>query len=344
SFDKYTRASWGIRGGADIVFELPAVFSSAYAMQFARGGVFLLSQIPQVSDVVFGSENGDIVQLQKFSNKLDNPTDKTNTAFRELLDLGQSYPKVLSDSLKKVAEDDLEEFQDNLLPNNILAIEYLRALKFFDSKITPHSVCRLSDTSKYMSASEIRKNLVENGDNSQLKQYVPPFTYDDLNKNTSQSNANDNLFRLLKFKLLSMSTPLSEISEVTEGIENRFVKSLEMANNYEEYIHLVKTKRYTMAKIKRILLSILLEKTKAIDKTAFDNIEYLKVLAVAATKKELLSIDCPLTFITKAADFSKLSEKSIPYLRIDKTADDLFNVCNNEKTTALFTHKMSVVD
>ncbi|MEG1520481.1 MAG: nucleotidyltransferase family protein, partial [Clostridia bacterium] len=96
SFDKYTRASWGIKAGADIVFELPAVFSNAYAMQFARGGVFLLSQIPQVTDLVFGSENGDIVQLQKFSNELDNPDDKTNTAFRELLELGQSYPKVLS--------------------------------------------------------------------------------------------------------------------------------------------------------------------------------------------------------------------------------------------------------
>lgn len=352
SFDKSIRAKWAIEAGADIVFELPAVFANSFAMQFARGGVFMLSQIPRITSLVFGSECGDIEALSRNLKSMDieNADENVKKAVKSQLEQGNSYPKSLANAFKNINNDD-EIF---LSPNNILAVEYLRAMDFFNAKLTPYTIKR-QQSCDYISASQIRSLINSNSLNGDadfadksikfedVKDFVPQFVFENLDQHTNATQANDILFALLKNKILSCDSDFCDISEVTEGVQNRFIKGIEKANCFSDYINFVKSKRYTMSKIKRIILSIMLDKTKFDDISSFADIDYIKVLAIHADKKQLLSMQSNLKFISKTSDLKAVSKSAEKFLKMDKRADDLFCVCNKISTSRICTHKMQVV-
>ncbi|MEG1510013.1 MAG: nucleotidyltransferase family protein, partial [Clostridia bacterium] len=159
-----------------------------------------------------------------------------------------------------------------------------------------------------------------------IKDKMPQYSFCDLQQNSVNY---EKLFALLSYKLATTSpTQLANIFDVLEGIENRFIACSSTSATYDEFLRQVKTKRYTMSKIKRIALNILLDNYK---KTHTLPINYVNVLAVKRSKLDLLScFNCNV--ITKPSDIQKFN-LSNPSLQIDLLANALYNILATDKIT-----------
>lgn len=264
-FDKWTRTAAALKNGADLVLELPVLFAAANAETFARGAVRLLTESGIVDTLAFGSENGNLQELQEAAKILANETEEFQRLLKELLGEGLSYPAARA----KVLET-LSQINSAILskPNDILGLEYLKALDYYSSPIAPLTIRRKGDynslslSSGYASASAVRKALTEEN-STEAMLHLPENTHDLYNKALSIGTAPvfwDTLMPALHYKLRTTSIEeLKKIAEVTEGLENRILHSIDSCYSFEEMMDFIKTKRYTRTKIQRILLHILLD-------------------------------------------------------------------------------------
>lgn len=318
--DKWTRAKYAVLSGVDLVVELPVVFALNTAQKFALGAVSLIDSMG-IDELCFGSESGDINALFKTAELIENEPEEISEKIKELTAAGMSYPSAREKAYTgSVPDGVLSE------PNNILAVEYLRALIRLNSKITPVTVKRhgagYNDTTpqnNIASASAIRTMLKNNEDVSVFTDFnsVP----NDLSKLDSAVTAN---LRLMNAKTLS------QINEVSEGLENRILRAAAMCSSIEEIAENVKTKRYTMSRIKRILISSLLGLTADM---SLQMPNYIRPLAMnkkgMAALKEIKSRSS-LPIISKTADYK---EKN-PMFEADIRATDIAALCENEDKKA----------
>lgn len=281
-FNKFNRAKTAIKNGIDLVIEIPTYFAVSTAENFAYSAVNLLKNAG-VTHLAFGVESEDIDTLDKIAQLLIEEPDKYKAELKKNLDKGLSFA---------VARDNaVEKFIPNKLlksPNNILAIEYLKAIKYFNTDITPVPIKRTVGyydekiKNDIASATKIRE-LIKNGkiyetlipDNSIIPE--KPVFFEDFNNK-------------LMYKLKT-STPdsLIQLPDVIEGLENRILGSI-CNNKIDDTINKITTKRYTLSRIKRILISLLLD-IKSSDLTELKNngyAEYLRILAISDNGKKYL--------------------------------------------------------
>ncbi len=334
-FDKWTRTAAALKNGADLVLELPVIFATSHAEAFAQGAVRLFTESGIVDTLAFGSESGNLSQLQAAARLLANETEEFQKLLKELLSTGLSYPsaraKVL-ETLTQVNSDILS------MPNDILALEYLKALAYYSSPIASVTIRRrgnyhsLSLTNGYASAGAIRKALAENNSAAAIAE-LPENTQDLYNKALSLGTAPvfwEAFMPALHYKLRTTSPEeLKEIAEVTEGLENRILRSIEGCYSFEKMMSFIKTKRYTRTKIQRILLHILLQ-IKESEVSYFlrlPKMPYVRVLGFKKERADMLAdlteqAKCPvLTNLKKAPEI--LDEDGLALLALEKTATDL---------------------
>ena len=184
--DKWSRAKMAIQAGFDMVIELPTLYSVSSAENYAEGAIKLLSAFPDVT-LSFGSEIGDMAVLDQFADIFYNEPKEYKTILSHELARGISYPKARENAILFYLND-VKKYSNILsLPNNILAIEYLKAIKKLKAKIFPITVKRIEadynslDThGNIASATAIRK-LLYNKRN--IKKYVPSYSYDIIKSN-----------------------------------------------------------------------------------------------------------------------------------------------------------------
>ena len=310
--DKWTRACHAVAGGADLVLELPFVYACRSAQDFARGGLSLLSCLGIVTHLAFGTEAEDISLLSELAAQID--TDPVQMQLREYLGQGCSYAGALTRALMRdtvVSEDLLRA------PNNILAIEYLRALQSLAPQILPLGIQRASaqhcDAQLHAgitSASSIRHALRGAPPSwDRLKQSVLPCTLHDLKEAYMQGvPQEDRLLELLRYLLLVTDTPaLMEIQGVSEGIEHRLIRSLKTAADYHDFLAKASAKRYPQSRIARLIIHLLLcfKKDHAAEFDA-NGTSYIRPLAFNTRGRELLRTikgASPLPIVTRTADF-----------------------------------------
>lgn len=288
--DKYDRARHAILCGADMVVELPVIFATASATDFAFGGVKIASQL-HADYLVFGSECGDINQLQHVAKKLDDEDVNKNIAY--YVSQGNSYPKAVSLALDTPLLD---------APNNTLAIEYLRAINLIDRSITPVTIKRENNYNgegiEFASSSALRK------DKSLREQFTFDFVMDDIDDTIEQK------YRNFACHFLSLKTAdqLQQISGIAEGLQNKIVKA-EKHSGYEVMMNQIKSKRYTRAKLQRIVLNCILNVTNDTLTDCKQNTLPTKVLAVKQDATALLQLcnDISSDEITTTADNLYLS-------------------------------------
>lgn len=299
-FDKFTRAKTALSNGADLVIELPERVSLMSAEGFARGAVDLIAALGCVDMLAFGSECGNIAALREASGAIDYclHTDY----FNEQIKRGKSYPAALNEALLQYYTQDVAEIIAS--PNNTLAIEYLNALDNAGSSIEPFTIERIgaehdSDTvessGEYASASHIRKLILSGGDYSQYAPRISAEAADILR-----------LERAILAKLRTMSSyDLEEIYDGANGLGTRLYKAVRSAKTLSEAYFLTKTKRYTLARIRRAVLCAFLGITRdyALEKSA-----YIRVLGMNTRGKEILSaassslpIDASLKALSKTS-------------------------------------------
>ncbi|NLK69680.1 MAG: nucleotidyltransferase [Clostridiaceae bacterium] len=319
--DKWARTKMALNGGIDLVLELPVVFACASAEIFAYGAVRTLHSTGIVDYLSFGSEQGELGSLWRIASVLyDEPTEYKEH-LKKYLGLGFSFPIARDKALTSI----LRELPDNIMSksNNILAIEYLKALKNLKSSIQPITLKRRGSVytdntlnSSYSSASAIRLFLKNGGQltdpilNNNLPQYVIDIMEQELQKR--RGPVFPDAFEGIILQLLRMSSPeiLQQIPDVNEGLENRLISCALNSGTLDELINLVTTSRYPTSRIKRIT-SNLLWSIKKKDLQMFindDTCGYLRVLGFNNKGRELLARiqnESTRPLVVKVANYKK---------------------------------------
>ena len=300
AFDKFTRTAMALQGGADMVLELPDILSLSCAERFALGGVRILSASGIADRLCFGSESGDIDALRRAADsKLSG--DELSSA----LSSGLSYPAAAAMQLRA------HGIVGSNNPNDVLGIEYIRALNRIAPAIRPFAVRRIGCgynentlPENYASASAVRSALLHLTDFenicrrdvlSAISGSVPPFVLLEIQKQLSEQRAPaalSGLSQAVLYRLRCMTgDELSRIADVSEGLENPILRAAKSASNIAELLDAVKTKRYTLARLKRILFNALLGITREQQETAAysEDALYIRVLGIRQSKLHLLS-------------------------------------------------------
>ncbi len=342
--DKYARAQMALSCGIDLVLELPSLWATSSAPYFAAAGVSLFDRMHCIDYLCFGAETDNLSLFYDLADLLAEEPPVYASAVAGFLKQGLSYPLAAEYALQKAGIRDTAFLS---APNNILALEYIKALRRQKSPITPYLIKREGAgyhdgrlSAKNPSASAIRNFLLQqkNGHAGLMEQVfssriLPASSLRIIDE--YQRNAvflsQDDFSALLSYILLSKSTEdLSDAADLTPEIANRLKNCLPMFQSFSQFAGLIKSRNLTYARISRILLHILLDHTKK-DYARFlesGPVPYLRVLGLNKTAAPLLSAikrsaDIPL--ISKAADAkNRLSEHAFALFQKDIFAADLY--------------------
>lgn len=291
--DKWRRADLAVRGGCQLVLELPFLFACRSAQDFARGGVRLLQGLGCVDTLAFGAESPDLAPLMEAARVIDAP--ETQAALHEALRAGASYAKALTAILQEasgLAADLLRQ------PNNILAIEYLRAIRGYAQGIEPLLIERRgagyheASLGPLASASAIRGELAKaQPDFASLRDSLPEATYAAIRAAFPVEIAStERLFRPLLARLLTMQgRELEAIFGLQEGLANRLLAKSRQSQTLQKLITGMGTSRYPASRISRIVPHLLLgTEEHAAREAAETGPLYARVLAFDEVGRELL--------------------------------------------------------
>ncbi len=320
---KYARAKTAIQCGADLVIELPAPWAVAPAGRFAMGAVSLLNALGCVNMLSFGSESGDIELLNKTADAVVKVEDELYSYFLD----GGSLASARFNLIR-------EEFGDEIStplsrPNDTLAIEYILAVRRLCDKIHCCPISRAGvehDSAAvqkgFASASLIRTMLNDNS----WQEYVPEISKKIIDEELSSEYAPADILKLERAILAKLRTLNPEdytgLYEVSEGLENRIHSAARHASSLHELYDSIKTKRYSHARIRRIILSAFL----GIDgKITAGLPPYISVLAMNERGREILAAAKPtLPIISRYADVKKLSPEAAKVFDLECRATDLW--------------------
>ena len=299
--DKWSKAKMAIESGVDLVIELPTLYAISSAENFASGAIKILNSLGIVDYISFGSECDDISVLNDVANVLCAEPDEYKTLLSHELSKGVSFPKAREKALMMYLNN-VRRFANVLSsPNNILGIEYLKALKRQKSNIQPITIKRegsnhndntISKYEKFASASAIR-NLCLSDDISILKNVMPESSFDILNDSIKKGNIVNNLSAFDKeiiYTLRKMSTDeIANLPDVSEGLEFAIKSAANECNSVVELLSIINTKRYTKTRIQRILLYAILGITKKDMQISKNIVPYIRILGFNDKGKGILS-------------------------------------------------------
>ncbi len=336
--NKYKRAKQAVLAGADLVIELPTVFATANAEIFAKGAISILSALGALDGICFGVESGTKEDYISLATAMNNESKEFKKALKEKLDTGVSLAKAKFLALKELGE----EFDESLIatPNNILALEYVKAIISYGANIEIFPLLRTGNHNeikykKGLTSAKSIRNMVKIGKTKKVKSSVPNFVYKDLKSYPFEFN------KLAVLKLLTTTTEeLKEVLDCTEGLENR-IKALSKDNlSLDALVEKITTKRYSEARIRRIITSNLLGIKKDVVVKALSTETYAKVLAANAEKKDLishLSKNSSVPLITRKSEVSGLKKHAMACFMIDAIANDIYNLMQGEKENEFYT-------
>ena len=327
---KFPRARIAAESGADLIFELPTPWAAAAAGTFAQGAVDLLVAAG-IDMLVFGSESGDIAALQQLADCLSD--EATQALIREELTKGISYPAARQRAVRRRIGSAAATCLDH--PNNTLAVEYLLALKTLGADhVEAYTVSRfavphdsLTVNRGFASANYIR-SCIKDGAWTEVAMYVPPAATKVLAEEEAAGRLPADFTgceRAMLAKLRSMSpSRFAQLPDVSEGLENRLYRAAQQACCMEEFLDLSKTKRYTHARLRRIMTHAYLN---TVDSALPDSPSYLRVLAANKAGQQYLrklSKTATLPVISRIAQIKSLSPEGQALFRYEDRCTDLY--------------------
>lgn len=295
--DKWSKTEIALKCGFDLVIELPVLYSISSAENFAEGAVKILDAFGLNVTLSFGSECGNLDVLNNIADVLYNEPHEFKTILMHELSKGLSYPKARENALL-IYLNDVRKYANVLSePNNILAIEYLKAIKKLKSNVNAYTIKRidagynsLKIKDRLASGTAIR-NLIKNG--KDIKKLIPSASYKTITENLENGKLIYDLSMFEKeiiYTLRKMSVQeIANLQDVTEGLENSIKQAANNCNSLEDLINSVKSKRYTRSRIQRILLYAILNITKKDIQDSYKVKPYIRVLGVSKHGKTLLS-------------------------------------------------------
>lgn len=345
--DKYLRCEMALSQGADLVLELPTLYATASAEAFAAGAVALLDLLGVADTLCFGSESGDIRKLEQLAVLMAEEEPEFQTALQRELRSGRSYPAARQRALELCGQTGGETAALLTEPNNILGLEYLKALRRRKSAIRPCTIPRLkagyhelAPSDGFASASALR-SLYARQELSSLSGLVPQPVYRLLCREYGRRFPifpND-LSTCLYYRLLmekNADAPLWQYQDTSPEIGARILRELPSFQSFEEFAARIKTRQYTLTRINRSLLHILLGiRTTDYKETPDCHIPYARVLGFRPSSSALLKAikkNTSIPLITKLADADALLDACGRHmLSQDIFASDLYRRIQEEK-------------
>ncbi len=316
--DKLTRAKTAILNGADLVIELPVTFSHNTAQKFAMGAVATLNACGIIDTLAFGSECGSADTLMSVANILTNEPPEVSRRIKAFMSDGMSYP-----TAREIAYQGYIDTSVLKTPNDILALEYIRSSIELGANLKPLAIKRIGTghdstdvTGTIASASEIRRRL-HSGEEADI--YMPDRDFDVYDHKALDSAVISHL------RLVS-PVELAQINDVGEGLENKFISAAKLTDCVSDLCMAVKSKRYTLSRIRRIAYSALLGITK---EAASLPPSYIRILAMNDNGKRLLhkmKKTASLPMIIKPSDYH-----GDTIFNINTRAEDIFALCSPKK-------------
>ena len=324
-FSKTARAKAAVLCGADLVIELPDTASLSSAEGFARQGVALLEAAGVCTHISFGSESGSISELVSAANSLY--MTEQEGYIKEELARGVTYAAARQAALRRT---DPAAARLISYPNNILAVEYIRALERLDSKMAPVTVRRTGaghDSAAGESSSSIREDLTA-GRSVRGRMPARALRVFEEEKAAGRGPVSMTAWETAVLaKLRGMSTEeFSALPDLSEGLENRLIKYARSCPTLAELFERTKTKRYTMSRIRRLVRCACLGITA---EDAEIPPQYIRVLAVGQKGREILrqmSRTADLPVITRPAAGKKLAGAAADQFRRAVLGTDLYSL------------------
>lgn len=328
--DKRIRAKAALLCGADLVIELPVAFSVSGAQTFARGGVKLLDSLGCVDTIAFGSECGNTEKLTKAAEAIENK--EVHDKIFSLMQTGITFAAARESAVREIFGDETADILHN--PNDILGVEYISALKILHSKIKPLAVLRKSVThdsaeadGAFASASLIR-DKIKSGES--FEKYMPNKAHTLLKKAINDKVAPSDYGKLdiavLAFLRKAEPKNFSDVPDVSEGIENRILASSRNANTLAEVFDGAKTKRYTHARIRRIVLCAFLGIKKS---HIACGMPYIHILGFSDNGRQLLNLAAKIASLpiaVRLSNISNLGDVANQSFKLECTATDIYNL------------------
>ena len=293
--DKYTRTRMALSQGADLVFELPMYYATGSAEFFASGAISVFRQLGIIDSICFGAETDDLTSLQSIADILANEPSAFKLSLSHYLKEGNNFPiarkKALCDFFGNTISSDFLES-----PNNILGIEYLKAIKQQEAAIQPYilkrTVSGYHDTALnemcISSASSIRSHYHFTNSLATVRPHLPKEVFSILEEAEGKyfPISEDDLSQMLYYSLLHQTTEeLTSYMDVTEELARRIKNNLYLFENFSSFAEKLKTKTYTLTRIYRALLHILLKIRK---NNIQKEVPYVRLLGMKKTSGILL--------------------------------------------------------
>ena len=327
-FHHSVRTKAALKNGVDLVLQLPSVYAMSGAQSFARSGAEILNSFGCVDALVFGSECGDADLLSKTADAIYGQ--KIKPFLSEELSKGISFASARENALRAINPIYADIIKS---PNNILGVEYIAALKRLKSKITPVTVVRVGaahdsdeSTGNIAGASLIREFIKNGGEWERLVPKNAKEIYSDADIADIKQIENAVLY---KIRTVS-AAELSAVPDVSEGIENRILSAAKLSRSLDELYSIAKTKRYSHARIRRIVWNCVLGVTA-------DDLElpvpYIRISGFNKKGAELIKESretANLPVISKPAELSMLGETAQRVFSLECTAGDIYALCTKE--------------
>ncbi|QUH26243.1 nucleotidyltransferase [Serpentinicella alkaliphila] len=351
---KWARAEMAVRCGVDLVIELPTIFACSTAELFALGSVSLLNELNAVNYICFGSESGNLKLLNDIAHIIVNSSKEYNEKIKYFLSEGMSFPVARSLSIieylktsKTLNKEEIFELEQIIKsPNNILAIEYLKALIKRNSPITPYTITRikagyhsLSLEESIASATAIREHINKYNSLDKIESVMPDASFrmlHDLFKEQigpiSTMDMSQSIMTILRRE---DPTNLKRFFDVTEGLENKLHTSSLQTESLEELYSSVKSKRYTTTRIQRICMHILLNLTKdMVEKYGQKPPPYARILAFNNKGRDILRLcnkQSNIPLINKVSLFKPETLMQEELLKLDIRATNIYSLFMKNK-------------
>lgn len=296
--DKWSRAEMALQAGFDIVLELPTIYSVSSAENFAEGAVKMLNSLGIVDFLSFGSELGEITPLNDLANLLYKEPKELSSLINQLMKTGVSYPKAREAALMQFLGGHPKHKQALNNPNNILGIEYLKALKKYRSAIQPITIKReysehnSTTIKKGIASSTAIRTLIQKGKN--VHTLVPFETYELLQQQKQEGKLLIGGLKTFEkeiiYTLRRMTLPeIASLPDVSDGLENRIKLAANNFNSLDDLIKTVKSKNFTQTRIQRILLYALLNISQKDMTQSRKTIPYIRILGFNKHGKKIVS-------------------------------------------------------
>ncbi len=343
---KWARAEMALRCGSDLLIELPFIYAVRSAYYFARGALESLHGTRIVSHLAFGSESGNLEQLRFVAQIIASEPDEYKLILKEKLASGLSYPAARAKALQNYLGPGQLDLDRLLLgPNNILALEYLRVIEELNLPLTPFTISRKGpdyhdpNLSTLASATAIRQALFTGQFGEDIQKTMPPASWEILNREISSGQApvlSDSLEQAILSRLRTLSiAEIKQLCEVSEGLEYRIYEASRSCGTLASLRQYIKTRRYSLTRINRILLYSLLGVSKSlVEELDKEGPAYLHVLGLSKRGQEILqeiNARSGLQVLNRGKDVKRFYEENKGYppgsmLELDIKASDIYRL------------------